>query len=276
MGTLLGRVLVIDDDVFMLKVIRDLLERAGFQVIARESPVGATQVILRERVDAAIIDWNLPALHGDDVVRLLRTWDEVKDLPVLLITGAPDETLGRIREELPGVHVLSKAVLREELVRTLGAVVGSGKTVRGLLPVPVGAKRDSDSAPRPRRQSTDLVPQLLSELADTLPQASAVWTAVARGEQAGLGTLAEKLERLSGQAQLLALDEAADLLRELSSTVRALPTERKVPRDVKQAIEGGMAALSSLPQSGDGAFTVPPEPLIGALRRAREHMSPTR
>lgn len=273
MRTVLGRVLVIDDDPFMLKVLCDLLEKAGFSVQARESPVGAANVILRERIDAAVIDWNLPALQGDEVVRTLRTWDAVKDLPILLITGADAETMQSIRGAMPGVHVLSKEHIREQLVLTLGSVLGSGKTVRGLPPVQVGKPGDSSVAPRPRGRATDLVPQLLTELAETLPAARAVWSGVARGEQRDVELLIEKLERLSGQAQLLALNEAADLLSELCSTLRALPAERKVPRDVKRAVEGGIAALSALPDNEGGTFTIPPEPLIGALRKAREGMA---
>jgi CheY-like chemotaxis protein len=267
-----GRVLVIDDDPVMLKVLCDLLEKAGYRVVVRDSPVGATQVILRERIDAAVIDLNLPAVQGDDVVRLLRTWEEVKDLPVLLITGAAPETLTHLRDALPGVRVLSKENLNNELVFTLGSVLGTGNTVRGLMPVQPG-KSEATTAPQPRNKDVDLVPQLLAELAGAVPSPSTLWSEVARGEQRTLGTVVERLERLSGQANLLALSEAAELMHELCSTLRALPLQRKVPREVKRAVEGGIAALSSLPQSSDGAFTMPPEPLIAALQRARADLS---
>ena len=106
MRRVLGRILVIDDDAAINKVIVKLLERAGFSVVVRESPLGATQAIVNERIDAAVIDWNMPLVRGDDVIRLLATWDEVKDLPVLLISGAPEETLERLRDagmdSLPG------------------------------------------------------------------------------------------------------------------------------------------------------------------------------
>lgn len=268
-----GRVLVIDDDPVMLKVLCDLLEKAGYRVAVRDSPIGATQVILRERIDAAVIDLNLPAVQGDDVVRLLRTWEEVKDLPVLLVTGAAPETLTSLRDALPGVRVLAKENLKSELVVTLGSILGTGNTVRGLTPVKPPGKGDSLPAPQPRNKGVDLVPQLLAELAGAVPSPSTLWSEVARGERRMLGTVVEKLERLSGQANLLALSEAADLMRELSTTLRALPLQRKVPRDVKRAVEGGIAALTSLPQSGDGAFTMPPEPLIAALQRARAELA---
>jgi len=274
MGNVHGRVLVIDDDPFMLKVITDLLEKAGFQVHAQESANGATQAIVRERVDAAVIDWNLPGLQGDDVIRLLRTWEEMKELPVLLITGAPEETLERIREELPGVRVLAKEFLKDQLVGALGNVLGSGKTMRGLSPIKIGLNGEV-SLPPQRPRSMDLVPQLLTQLAETLPLAKAAWTQANRGHREGVDSVVQSLELLAGQARLLALEEAATLLQALTDTLSVLPSERKIPRDVKRAVEGSMDALSTLAHGVDGAFTVPPEPLIGALRRARSSFPPS-
>lgn len=268
MGTVLGRVLVIDDDPFMLKVITDLLEKAGYKVITRDSASGATQVLVSERVDAAVIDWNLPGLQGDAVIRLLRTWEEVRDLPVLLVTGAPDDTVQQLREQLPGVRVLMKDDLRAQLIATLGSVTSSGKTVRGLPPIRLG------DTVAPRRGAGDLVPQLLAQLAETLPHAKAIWSDAAQGRRERVQTLVESLSQLAGQARLLALDEAASMLQALTDTLDALPDERKVPREAKRAIEAGIDALSALADHGDGAFTIPPEPLIGALQKARSELPP--
>jgi CheY-like chemotaxis protein len=271
MRTVLGRVLVIDDDPFMLKVITELLEKAGFKVLARESPVGATQLLISERVDAAVIDWNLPHLQGDAVIRLLRTWEEVRELPVLLITGAPSETVEQLRRELPGVRVLAKELLRSQLVSALGSVVGSGNTVRGLSPIKLGPQGELTT--NARRKAEDLVPELLSQLAETLPRVRTIWSEAAQGRRERMETLVDSLQLLAGQARLLALEEAASLLQALTDTLHALP-ERKVSRDVKRAIEGGIEALSALASHGDGAFTIPPEPLIGALYKARSELPP--
>jgi CheY-like chemotaxis protein len=272
MGTVHGRVLVIDDDPFMLKVICDLLQKAGFHVITQESPLGATQVIVRERIDAAVIDWNLPILQGDEVIRLLRTWDSIRELPVLLITGAPEPAVMRIREELPGVRVLSKDHLRQDLVPTLGSVVSSGKTVRGLSPIKSDQRGDFASAPQ-RPQMKELVPQLLAQVAESMPQVASVWSEAARGRVERVAPLLQTLEQLAGQARLLALEEAAMVISALAETLRAVPRDKKVPRDIRRAVEESMAALASLSSSSEGAFAMPPEPLIGRLQRARASLS---
>lgn len=264
-----GRILVIDDDPAINRVIVKLLERAGFSVVVRESPLGATQAIVTERIDAAVIDWNLPLVRGDEVIRLLATWDEVRDLPVLLISGAPEETLERIRAELPGVYVLAKDQMADQLVNVLGHVISRGRTMPGLKPVNLESRGEFASAPSARPRSPDLVAQLLKELADAMGSTSEAWSDATHGKLERVRALTESLEILAGRARLLALEEAGDLLQALSETLRDLPGDQAIADDAQRAIEGGIAALSALPQRGDGAFSVPPEPLIGALRRAR-------
>jgi two-component system response regulator PrrA len=269
MRRVLGRILVIDDDAAINRVIVKLLERAGFSVLVQESPLGATQAIVNERIDAAVIDWNLPLVRGDDVIRLLATWDELKDLPVLLISGAAEETLERVRAELPGIAVLAKDQMGECLVKVLGQVISRGQTIRGLKPIDLAGQGEFASAPGARPRSPDLVAQLLKELAEAMRSTSATWSETTQGKVERTHALAQGLDLLAGRARLLALKEAGDLLQALSETLGALPDDRAVSPDERRAIEDGIAALSALPRSGDGSFTIPPEPLIGALRRAR-------
>ena len=270
-----GRVLVIDDDPAFNRVIVKLLERAGFQVVVQESPLGATQAIVSESIDAAVIDWNLPLVRGDEVIRLLATWPELKELPVLLISGAPEETLAQIRIELPGVAVLSKEQVREQLVNVLGHVIGRGQTIPGLKPIELGSNGEFATAPGARPPSPDLVAQLLTELAETMDLTGAVWNEATRGEVERVHALVQSLDVLAGRARLLALEEAGDLLQALSETLSGLPGDQAVGADARRAIESGIAALSALPRSGRGAFTIPPEPLIGALKRARSERPAT-
>lgn len=275
MRTMLGRILVVDDDPGINRVIVKLLERAGFRVVVQQSPLGATQAIVTERIDAAVIDWNLPLMRGDELIRLLRTWDEVKALPVVLISGAPEQTLEQIRNELPGIAVLAKDQLGERLVKVLCKVISRGQTMRGLVPIDLESSNELSSSPSARPRSPDLVAQLLTELAEAMSLTFAAWSEATRGKVERVHALVQSLDVLAGRARLLALEEAGDLLQALSETLSALPDDRAITLDEQRAIEGGIAALSALPRSGDGAFTVPPEPLISALRRARSVRPPS-
>ena len=118
--------LVIDDDEIALRAIGDVLEQAGFEVHAMISPVGATQVIASERIDAAVIDLHMPVMSGDRLVTLIRSWDQFRDLPVVLISASSAKTLEEVARQLPDVPVVTK----ESMGRMLASVVTRALSAR--------------------------------------------------------------------------------------------------------------------------------------------------
>lgn len=119
MTTQAARVLVIDDDEVVLIAISDLLEASGYKVFTQISPIGATQAIIKNQIDVVVVDLNLPDMRGDSVVRLIRSWDRFKDLPVIMISGAPAASLEQMRRSFPAIQVLSKSVLERDLSQSI-------------------------------------------------------------------------------------------------------------------------------------------------------------
>lgn len=129
------RIMVIDDDLQVLQVTRDLLEHEGFDVIVRHQGLGATSAIRASRPDLVLLDLNMPALSGESLVPLLRANEHSRSVPVLLYSandeesltrcvarlgvagyirkGAPIELLRRVRMHLPRPEM--KPAHREEL-----------------------------------------------------------------------------------------------------------------------------------------------------------------
>ncbi|MEY4508377.1 MAG: hypothetical protein RLZZ450_499, partial [Pseudomonadota bacterium] len=101
-GTTKGRILVIDDDEIARQAISDLLHNDGYAVHPLASPIGATQVIATQGIAAAVIDLNMPIMSGDRFIALIRTWDRIRDLPVVLISGEASETVQEAAMQLPG------------------------------------------------------------------------------------------------------------------------------------------------------------------------------
>jgi len=110
------RILVIDDDELALQAISDVLEAAGYDVHSMVSPIGATQVIVSQKIEAAVIDLNMPVMRGDRFITLLRSWDKLRELPTLLISGDSQRTLDEISATLSGVAVVTKRRLQHSLV----------------------------------------------------------------------------------------------------------------------------------------------------------------
>jgi CheY-like chemotaxis protein len=88
------RVLVVDDEAFVLELTREFLERAGFEVM---TALGGREALdcLRERgaeVGLVILDLAMPDLDGERVLR--ETSRMYPDLPVVLATGHGPESAG--------------------------------------------------------------------------------------------------------------------------------------------------------------------------------------
>lgn len=114
------RVLIIDDDEIALQSIKDLLEAAGYEAHTMVSPIGATQVIVAQQIQAVVVDLNMPVMRGDRFIALLKGWDRIRDLPTVLISGSPMSTLAAIADQLPGTQVVTKDNLRTGLPEALG------------------------------------------------------------------------------------------------------------------------------------------------------------
>ena len=82
------RVLVVDDDEVIRALVRDGLEREGFEVSLAGDGQSALRVIAETNPDLVILDVNMPAIGGFDVLSSIRSSSEV---PVILLTGRVDE-----------------------------------------------------------------------------------------------------------------------------------------------------------------------------------------
>jgi PleD family two-component response regulator len=108
-----GVVLVIDDsDVARAEMMR-VLEQAGFRVMGLASPIGATRTILEFGVHCVVIDILMPGMRGDRLAVLFRGNHRLRDLGVVLVSGASPAELLSLSVESGANAVVSKASLRD-------------------------------------------------------------------------------------------------------------------------------------------------------------------
>ncbi|HKS17509.1 MAG TPA: ATP-binding protein, partial [Planctomycetota bacterium] len=86
----LRRVLVVDDDPLLCKLIRKSLEPLGLRVDEAHSGPEGLELARKLHPGALLLDINLPELDGNQVRRALRNDPETQALPVIIITSDPD------------------------------------------------------------------------------------------------------------------------------------------------------------------------------------------
>jgi CheY-like chemotaxis protein len=84
-------VLLVEDEEPLRRVLRDLLEREGFNVIEAGDGVLALDAVDRGAPDIVVLDLNLPRLDGYGVLSHLRARPATAHLPVIVLTAKGDE-----------------------------------------------------------------------------------------------------------------------------------------------------------------------------------------
>lgn len=93
------KILLVEDDLFLRELYRDVLENAGYTVLtATDGEEGLR--LAKENADAKLmlLDIMLPKLHGMEVLRYMKADQKTQQLPVVLLTNMTDEDV--IQESL--------------------------------------------------------------------------------------------------------------------------------------------------------------------------------
>ncbi|MFM2198638.1 MAG: hypothetical protein RLZZ505_2070 [Verrucomicrobiota bacterium] len=116
----MSRILVIDDEVSIRRMLTVILEGAGHKVVSAESASHGLQAMALEKPDLAILDLGLPDEDGMEVLRRLREWSSV---PVMILSARPDSGEKVKALDLGADDYLTKPFDAHELLARLRAML---------------------------------------------------------------------------------------------------------------------------------------------------------
>ncbi|TML65550.1 MAG: response regulator [Actinobacteria bacterium] len=120
-GTMVQRVLVVDDEPDVAFLCRVNLEMEGYEVLTADDGQTAVEVVGAEHPDAVLLDIMLPRLDGWSVLSAIRADPSTAEIPVVIMSAKPRE--GRSLEG--AIEYIEKPFSRDQLVRAVrGAVTG--------------------------------------------------------------------------------------------------------------------------------------------------------
>jgi len=93
----MSKVIVIDDEPFILMMIEEKLKKAGIKVITLRESINAVSVVKNEKPDLIILDWMMPELSGIDLCKMLKSEPDIAKIPIFMLTAKgqeADEQLG--------------------------------------------------------------------------------------------------------------------------------------------------------------------------------------
>jgi two-component system alkaline phosphatase synthesis response regulator PhoP len=117
------RILVVDDDKQIVRLVQSYLERAGFLVLTAYDGETALHAIRRERPDLIILDLMLPNRDGWEITRLIRGEPGLASLPIIMLTARVEDTDKIVGLELGADDYIPKPFNPHEVVARVRAVL---------------------------------------------------------------------------------------------------------------------------------------------------------
>jgi two-component system, OmpR family, response regulator len=116
----MNHVLIIDDDIELVSMLRDYLEQEGFRVSSAHEGESGAREALSGRYAIAVLDVMMPRLNGIETLRRIRAKSR---MPVLMLTGRGDDTDRIIGLELGADDYVPKPCTPRELTARIRAIL---------------------------------------------------------------------------------------------------------------------------------------------------------
>ena len=123
----MAKILVVDDEPDILRVVVKIMEARGHSVITATDGAIAIETAGKETPDVVILDVNLPKMDGFEVCKRLKTGETTKHIPIVMMTAAyvsvEDADKGT---ELGADEYVIKPFLREVLIHNVERLLPGG------------------------------------------------------------------------------------------------------------------------------------------------------
>ena len=134
------RILVVDDEATILKLVAFNLKKEGFTVDTAADGEAALDSIAKNKPDLVVLDWMLPGMDGIEVCRRIRSNPQTFDLPIVMLTARGEEVDKILGLELGANDYVTKPFSPRELtarvrahLRAKESVYAAGEGNKGVV-----------------------------------------------------------------------------------------------------------------------------------------------
>lgn len=128
------KILVVDDELKIVRTVRAYLEQAGFTVVSAGDGKTALSIFRHEKPGLVVLDLGLPEMDGLDVTRAIR---KESDVPIIMLTARVEETDKLIGLEVGADDYIVKPFSPRELVARVRAIMRRVASPKETLQSPI-------------------------------------------------------------------------------------------------------------------------------------------
>ncbi|MEW6777392.1 MAG: ATP-binding protein, partial [Bdellovibrionota bacterium] len=128
------RILVVEDEAFVVRLVGAFLEERGYEVLSANSAGEAERMVHSQPIDLLLLDMRLPDRLGVELLEEFRLDELAHRIPAIVITALPDEALHQRARRAGALDVILKPFTREHLLDVVNNALGQQS--ESFLPPP--------------------------------------------------------------------------------------------------------------------------------------------
>lgn len=118
------RILIVDDELDLLKIVTFRVKKAGYDIIAASDGQAALDLIQQQKPDLILLDLRLPIVDGWEVCRRIKADENLKYIPVILLSASASSMNQEKIKELNAQDYLMKPFDPEVLLEKIKDLIG--------------------------------------------------------------------------------------------------------------------------------------------------------
>jgi CheY-like chemotaxis protein len=126
------KILVVEDDPDISRIISSTLDRAGFDVVIAFGGADAIRKLTRHRFALVLTDLAMPEVTGVEVIQQLRAATATRNIPVIAVTAHTWDRIAQAANEVGCDGYVSKPFTPKQLLEAIGRHLGLSPSEMGL------------------------------------------------------------------------------------------------------------------------------------------------
>lgn len=108
------KILIADDEEILRELLKETLTKEGYNVITASDGKELIKLALEDKPDLIITDIQMPNISGDTVIAMIEEYEDLSQIPVIIITGMSETTFKQLGVSR-SIEVVTKPIDLEKL-----------------------------------------------------------------------------------------------------------------------------------------------------------------
>jgi len=121
------KILIIDDNMINLKLMREIIKKLGHKPYLLDAGREVKDILAKDKMDMIFVDQHMPDIDGDEVIKLIKEDELSKDTVIYGLTGSTDKEITDKMIDAGAISVLTKPIHIDTIVKAIERLILSDK-----------------------------------------------------------------------------------------------------------------------------------------------------